>query len=47
MWGSSFSNLGVSYTGGCMPISWVCDGAFDCDDGSDEDYGDGRVVAQC
>merc|ERR1711884_243374 len=46
-YGSSFTNLGISYSGGCMPVSWACDGAYDCDDGSDEDMNDGRVVAQC
>merc|ERR1712241_1055937 len=25
LYGSSFTNLGVSYTGGCMPVSWACD----------------------
>jgi len=47
LYGSSFTNLGVTYSGGCMPVSWACDGAFDCDDGSDENMNDGRVTAQC
>ena len=46
-YGENFKLGSRTYVGGCVPDYYMCDGHFDCNDGSDEDAGIDQVAAKC